>query len=115
MTDADYADDLALLANKSVQTEYLLDSLKQAARCFVLYVNADKTEFICFKKGVIFTLSGKPLKFIDQFTYLGRSISSTESDVNICIGKVWIANDRLSVIRKSDLSYRIKRDFFFKT
>ena len=43
--------------------------------------------------------------------YLGSNVSS-ESDVNICIGRVWPAIDRLSVIWKSDFSDKIKWDFF---
>ena len=34
---------------------------------------------MCFKQ-VISTLSGKPLKLADQFTYLGSNISSIERD-----------------------------------
>ena len=30
-------------------------------------------------------------KVVDQFTYLGRNISSTESDVNIRLTKAWNA------------------------
>ena len=45
---------------------------------------------MCFKqKGAISTQNDKPLKFIDQFTYLGSNISSTESDVNIRLEKAW--------------------------
>ena len=33
------------------------------------------------QEGTISTLSGKHLKLIDQFTYRGSNISSTESDV----------------------------------
>ena len=40
-----------------------------------------KKKFICFKWGAI--SSGKLLKFVDQVTYLGSNISSSESDVNI--------------------------------
>ena len=48
------------------------------------------TEFMCFKEGgIISTLSCKPLKLIDQFTYLGSNISSIESDVYIWLGKEW--------------------------
>ena len=44
------------------------------------------TEYIRFKQeGAISTLSGKPLKLVDKFTYFSSIISSTESDVNICI------------------------------
>ena len=39
-------------------------------------------------------LNGKPLKSIDNFTYLGSNIS-TESDVNIHMRKVWTATDKL--------------------
>ena len=46
MKDADYADDLVLLANTPAQAESLLHSLEQAARGFCLYVNSDKTEFM---------------------------------------------------------------------
>ena len=40
---------------------------------------------LCFKQGVISTLSGRPIKLVDKFTYLDSNISSTESDVNIRI------------------------------
>ena len=52
-----------------------------------------------------------PLKFVDQFTYLGSNISSTESDVNICIDKARTTTDRLTTIRKSDLNDKIKKGF----
>ena len=57
--------------------------------------------------GDISTLSGTPLKLVDKFTYLGCNISSTESNVNIGIRKAWITIDKLSIIRKSDLSNKI--------
>ena len=53
-----------------------------------------------------------PLKFGDQFTYLGHSISSTESDINTRIGKAWTAIVRLSILWKQDVSGKIKLDFF---
>ena len=44
MTDADYTDDLVLLANIPAQAEYLLHSLEPAAGGIVLYMNSDKTK-----------------------------------------------------------------------
>ena len=39
---------------------------------------------VSFKqKWNICTLSVKPLNFVDQFTYLGKDISSTETDINM--------------------------------
>ena len=80
-------DDQALLTNTPAQAKSLLHNLKQAARCIGLYVNSDKTELMCFKKDSAISLNGKPVKSIDQFIYIGNNISSTESDVNILIGK----------------------------
>ena len=46
ITDADYADDIALLANTPTQAETLLHSLEQAAAGVGLYVNAHKMEYM---------------------------------------------------------------------
>ena len=63
VTDADYADDIELLANIPTQAESLLYSLEQAAENIGLHMNADKMEYMCFnQKGAIFTLNGDPLK-----------------------------------------------------
>ena len=67
MTDANYADGLPHLANIPAQVEFLLHSLEQS---IYLYVNADQTEFRYLKQKAIFTLWGKHLKFVDQFTHL---------------------------------------------
>ena len=52
------------------------------------------------------------LKSLDKFTYLGNSISSTENDINMWLPKAWTAIDRLLIIWKSDLSDKIKHNFF---
>ena len=57
----------------------------------------------------IFWLNSKPLKLVDHLTHQGSNIPSTESNVNIHIGK---AIEMLSIIWKSDLSDKIKREFF---
>ena len=68
---------------------------------------------MCFKQdGAIFILYDKPLKLIDHFTFLGSSISSTESDVNILIKKIWTTIARLSLRWESDLTDKTKQDFF---
>ena len=105
ITDADYADDIAHLANKAAQAETLLHSLQRAVAGIGLYVNARKTEYMCFNQtGDISTLNGGSLKLVDKFTYLGSSVSSTETDIDTRQAKAWTAFDRLSVIWKSDLT-----------
>ena len=48
---------------------------------------------------------------MDRFTYLSRSVSSTENDINMCLAKSWTAIDRFLIIWMSNLSDEIKRDF----
>ena len=109
MTNSDYQDDQAILANTPAQAKSLLCSLEQAAEDLGLYVNADKTEFMCFtQNGDIFSLSGSSIKLVDQF----NNISTTESDVNIRIGKAWTTNDRsyenfISMIKWNRISFKL--------
>ena len=82
ITDADYADDIAILANTPDLAEALLHSLERAAANIGLYVNAHKTEYMCYNQtGDISTLEGTPLKLVDKFPYLGSSVESTEKDI----------------------------------
>ena len=84
ITDVDYTDDIAFLADTPAQAETLLQSLKRAAAGIDLNVNAHKTEYTCFNQtGDISTLNGSSLKLVDKFTYLGSSVSSTEADINM--------------------------------
>ena len=62
ITDAYYADDIAILANKPNKAETLLHSLERAAAGIVLHVNEHKTEYMCYNQtGDISTLDGTSL------------------------------------------------------
>ena len=96
ITDADYADDIALLANTPTQAETQLHRLDQAAGPISLHVNADETKYIYFNQnGEISTLNSGSLKLVDKFSYARNSVSSTE---NMRLAKVWSAIDCLSII-----------------
>ena len=113
IADADYADDIVILANTPNQAETLLHSLERAAAGLGLHVNAHKTEYMCYNQtGDISTLDGTPLKLVDKFTYLGIRVSSTEKDIDTRLTKVWTAIDKLSIIWKSDLADKMNRSFF---
>ena len=62
--------------------------------------------------GDISTLDGTSLKLIDNFTYLGSSVSSTEKDIDTRLTKARTAIHRLWIIWKSDLTDKMKRSFF---
>ena len=99
ITDAYYADDIAILANAPDQAETLMYSLERAAAGIGLYVNAHKTEYMCYNQtGDISTLEETPLKLVDKFTYLGSSVESSEKDIETRLTKAWAPINRLSII-----------------
>ena len=68
---------------------------------------------MCFNQtGNISTLNGSSLKPVDKFNYLGSSVSSNENNINTRLSKVWTANNKLSVLWKSDLTDKMKYSFF---
>ena len=88
ITDADYTDDMVLLANTPAQAKTLLHSLKWVAAGIGLHVNAHKMEYMCFNLGGnISTQNGSSLKLVDKFIYLGSSVSSTKMDINTQLAK----------------------------
>ena len=95
------------------QAETLLHSLERAAAVIDIYVNPHKTEYMCYNQtGDISTLDGTPLKLVDNFTYLGSSVSSSEKGIDTRLTKAWTATNTLSIIWKSDLTDKIKHSFF---
>ena len=104
ITDADYADDIAILANSPAQAETLLRSASGRG----LHGNAHKTEYMCFNQtGDISTENGNSLKLVDEFTYQGSSVLSTETDIDTRLAKAWTAIE----VWKSDLTDKMKRSF----
>ena len=68
---------------------------------------------MCFNQtGDISTLNGSSLKLVDKFTFLGSSVSLTETDIDSWLIKAWTAINRLLVIWKSDLTDKMKCSFF---
>ena len=108
MTDADYTDDLALLANTPGKAKTLLYSLEQAAKSISLNMKTNKTGSMCLK---YFHLTLQVYELTWPITYLGSIISSTKSDVNMRSVKALITNDK-SIIGRSDHSDRIRRHSF---
>ena len=84
ITNADYADDIPILANTPNQAKTLLHTLAEATAGIGLYVSVHKTEYMCYNQtGNISTLDRTPRKLVDKFTYLGNSVSATERDIDM--------------------------------
>ena len=94
ITDTDYTDDIALLANTPAQAKTLRHCMERAAAGIGLHFNAHKTECMCVdQRGDISTLNGSSLKLIDKFTYLRSSDSLTETNINTWLAMSYTALD----------------------
>ena len=116
LTDADFADDLALLSGKIGNAEKLLNILETAAVSVGLYMNTTKTKFIAINtEGTITAENGCDLEQVNDFNYLGSKIISSENDIQVKIGCAWSTLNTLTSIWKSNLDVFIKREFFRAT
>ena len=84
----------------------ILNNLKRFIFLFLIYSPKYFFEIL------LAPLNSSTLKLVDKFTYQGRNVSSTETDINTWLAKSWTAFDWLSVIWKSDLTDKMKRSFF---
>ena len=113
MTEGDYIDDRALLRTSPAQGESKLYCLQQAGGGNSLYMNTNKTEFICFKQEwAVFTLYDRTVKSANRIRQFGSDISSTEIDINICFANALYPLNKFMIIWKTDISDEIKRDIF---
>ena len=60
----------------------------------------------------LYILTDNPLKFVAQFIYIDSNILSTESDINIRIGKACVDIDWLIIICIIYFSDKIKPIYF---
>ena len=122
LTDADFADDIALISNSIENAQTLLNSLESAANCVGLYLNDAKTEYMNYTKSnnsidnmIIKTVKGYILKRVNDYKYLGSFASSSEKDFNARKGMAWSACNDLHKIWTSKLAPRIKIKIFRAT
>ena len=117
ITDADFADDLALTSNNMEQAQLLLSRLEMAAETTGLHENCKKTEYILFNQDETYlkTLSGDLLKQVPDFKYLGSWIADSKKDMEVRIGLAWKVLNKLDKICKSKLERQLKIQFFRST
>ena len=116
ISDLDYADDLALLADIEKDAQALLTSLEKAAAPFGLYVNHIKTEVMPINTtATIKTVEGKILKIVEDFKYLGAWVDTTARDIEIRKALAWAAIVKLDKVWQSNMSRSLKIEFFRAT
>lgn len=115
VTDLDFADDIALLSNITMQAQELLRQVETESAKLGLRINAKKTKVMSYNiqpAPEINTLKGDTLEIVEDFRYLGSHIVSTEKDINIRKGQAWRALNRLTKIWKSELPTTSKVKLF---
>lgn len=113
ITEMMYADDLCFVAESSEGLQKLMSSLDESCRKFGLKISVKKTEVMAFdtlnSAPVDIKLGDDSLKQVDQFKYLGSTITSRcllDNEVNSRIGAAAAAFGRLR--SKVFLSHDIK-------
>ena len=116
LTDADFADDIALISQSLANAQSLLRSLEEASNCVGLYLNETKTEYMnkcsLHTNDGIKTLQETLLKLVEDYKYLGSYISSSLKDFITRKGMTWSACNDLNKIWKSHLNKNIKLQIF---
>ena len=117
ITDTEYTDDLCLMSNSLAQAQEFLCRVEKAAAEVGLLINEKKTEYMCFNQSgnMLTSQTNKQLKEVTDFKYLGSWINTTQRDISIRIAKAWSASNKLDKIWKSNLSRKLKIQFFRAT
>ena len=101
ITDLDFADDIALMAEELEQAQDFLHCVQENAAKIGLHLNSDKTEFMSFNQvqdTVLKTVNNENIKKVDNFKYLGAWIDDTANDVKVRKALTWNSCNKLNEI-----------------
>ncbi|XP_029648391.1 uncharacterized protein LOC115222343 [Octopus sinensis] len=118
VTDLNYADDLALLTERTDQAQEVLSRLEQESGKVGLYCNANKTELQVFSHEMAVSVKvrdGKSLKVVENFKYLGVWTQNTEKDIVARKALAWRACHKLRKVWSSKLARKLKVRLFLAT
>ena len=114
ITDLDYADDIALLAENEVDMQFFVNKVAFFGAMVGLRISPTKSKVLssCVALPSI-TVDGVPLLNVDKFCYLGSLITasgSAEDDIHIRIGRACSAFQQLSnmLFLRNDISIATK-------
>ena len=118
VTDADFADDIALLSNMIIQAQELLSRLEDSAESVGLYMNSKKTKAIVYNQDTstpLISKAGDAIEIVPDFVYLGAWVDSSERDIKIRKAKAWSACHKMKKIWNSTMSRIMKIRLFIAT
>ena len=117
ITDADFADDLALLTNKLEEAQEFLLSLEKASNAVGLHLNESKTNYLPINSphGIVKASSGMVLDAVDDFVYLGAHLDNPEHEFAVRKTKAWAACHQMKKIWSSKMRRQLKIRLFIAT
>ena len=113
--DLDFADDIALLLEEVEQAQELLTHVEHGSVRVGLHLNDKVMAYNQEEHVNITTRSGKTLKVVKNFKYLGSSMESSEKDFEVRKALAWSSCHKLKTIWNSTLSRKIKVNLFIAT
>ena len=102
------------MTNSIEEANTILHQIEEISKDIGLCINVSKTEYMSLNQDSSVNMSMKSLNVLD-FKYLGSYIASTDNYVSIRIGKAWAVLNNLNKIWTSNLSMRLRRNFFRAT
>ena len=118
VTDLDFADDIALIAQEIEQAQELLHKVEVEANKVGLHINTKKTEamvYNIYQPIGLSALGGGIIKEVRNFKYLGGWMESSEKDFQVRKALAWNACHKLRPIWSSGMSRNIKVRLFVAT
>jgi len=118
INDLDFADDIALLAEKILQAQEVLLRLENESAKVGLHLNAKKTKFMAYNLAAPITIktrSGDLVEEVKNFKYLGSNMESSEKDLEVRKALAWSSCHKLRKVWNSQLSRKIKLKLFIAT
>ena len=116
LTDLDYADDVALIAEHITAAQALLVSFEEAASKIGLKLNTKKTECMPMNEepshSSITSKDGAHIKEVEDFKYLGSYVADSRKDFLARKGQAWKACNKLLKVWQSGISTTTKVSFF---
>jgi Reverse transcriptase (RNA-dependent DNA polymerase) len=116
LSDLEFADDIALVAETAEEAQKMLNSVDREARLAGLRINILKTKWMVFgdlaASSFNLFVSGQKIEKVNDFKYLGSYISSTSSDVAARKSAAAKAFGQLRNVFHSSLSKQIESQVF---
>ena len=117
ISDPEFADNIALVADSTEEAADLMRAVKRVSCNIGLSMNVSKTKYMAenMEPGYIQSVSGKYIGKAENLNYLGSRIGSTKEDIQVWKAQAWTACHKLQKVWTSDLDSNIKIRLFIAT